>query len=144
MCLKLHNPLSPLLDPGWLEATLVRHFATLFDPGFDEVLADAYPRPPEFRVNGRAVPRERSGSEGETAWFTVRLPRKKKPAAVGYLRRVGEPLAEDERGLAISTLGKVIRRGWDWVGRPGARSRSGCPLRSPGAPGSGRSDWCSP
>jgi hypothetical protein len=25
-------------------------------------------------------------------------------------------LAEDERGLAVSTLGKVIRRGWDWIG----------------------------
>jgi hypothetical protein len=25
-------------------------------------------------------------------------------------------LPEEERGLAISTLGKVIRRGWDWVG----------------------------
>jgi hypothetical protein len=116
VCLKLRNPLAPLLDPGWLEASLVRHYATLFDPGFDELLADAYPRPVEFRVNGRVVPRVHGGSEGETAWLTVRLPRKKKPAAVGYVRRVGEPLPEDERGLAVSTLGKVIRRGWDWLG----------------------------
>ena len=116
VCLKLRNPLSPLLDPGWLEATLVRHYATLFDRAFDELLAEAYPRPPEFRVNGRVVPRVHGGSEGETAWLSVRLPRKKKPAAAGYMRRVGEPLPEDERGLAISTLGKVIRRGWDWLG----------------------------
>src|SRR5580765_6318085 len=26
------------------------------------------------------------------------------------------PLPEDRRGLAISTLGKVIKRGWDWLG----------------------------
>ena len=26
------------------------------------------------------------------------------------------PLPEDQRGLAISTLGKVIKRGWDWLG----------------------------
>ena len=114
--LKLRNPLSPLLDAGWLEATLQRHFAPLFDPGFDGQLADVYPRPPEFRVNGRAVARERRGSDGDAAWLTVRLPRRRKPAAAGYLRRFAEPLGEDERGLAISTLGKVIRRGWDWLG----------------------------
>jgi hypothetical protein len=26
------------------------------------------------------------------------------------------PLPEDQRGVAISTLGKVIKRGWDWLG----------------------------
>ncbi len=26
------------------------------------------------------------------------------------------PLPEDLRGLAVSTLGKVIKRGWDWLG----------------------------
>lgn len=116
VCLKLRNPLSPLLDPGWIEATLVRQFAPLFDAGFDDLLAGAYPRPPEFRVNGRVLPRERRGRDGEAAWFAVRLPRKKKPAAVGYLQRATAPLPEDERGLAVSTLGKVIRRGWDWLG----------------------------
>ena len=116
VCLKLRNPLSPLLDAGWLGATLQRHFAPLFDPGFDDILADAYRRPPEFRVNGRALPRERRGRDDEAAWITVRLPRRKKPVAVGYLRRATSPLPEDERGLAVSTLGKVIRRGWDWLG----------------------------
>ena len=116
VCLRLRNPLSPLLDPGWLEAALQRHFTTLFDPGFDDLLAYAYPRPPEFRVNGRVLPRERRGRDGEAAWLTVRLPRKKKPVAVGYVRRAALPLPEDERGFAISTLGKVIRRGWDWLG----------------------------
>src|SRR5688572_24238310 len=116
VCLKLRNALSPLLDPGWLEATLQRHFATLFDPGFDELLADTYPRALEFRVNGHLLPRERRGRDERAAWITVRLPRRKKPVAVGYVRRASAPLPEDERGLAVSTLGKVIRRGWDWLG----------------------------
>lgn len=30
--------------------------------------------------------------------------------------RQEEPLPESERGIAISTLGKVILRGWDWLG----------------------------
>ena len=133
VCLKLRNPLSPLLDPGWLESTLVRQYATLFDPGFDELLADAYPGPPELRVNGRVLPRERRGLLGETAWLSVRLPRKKKPIAVGYLRRAGDPLPEDDRGLAISTLGKVIRRGWDWLGlAPADRAVMGGLVEAPG------------
>ena len=39
-----------------------------------------------------------------------------KPSASGYLIRADQPLPEDRQGLAISTYGKVIRRGWDWIG----------------------------
>jgi hypothetical protein len=46
----------------------------------------------------------------------VRLPRKRRPAASGFLARSAVPLPEDRQGLAVSTLGKVIRRGWDWIG----------------------------
>jgi histidine kinase/DNA gyrase B/HSP90-like ATPase len=116
VCLKLRNLLSPLLDAGWIEAALRRHFAPLLDPGFDDVLSARYPHRPEFRVDGRPLPRERLGLGDEAAWITVRLRRQRRPAAAGYLRRAAEPLAEDERGLAVSTLGKVIRRGWDWLG----------------------------
>jgi hypothetical protein len=35
---------------------------------------------------------------------------------LGYLSRHATPLPEDQRGVAISTLGKVIKRGWDWLG----------------------------
>jgi hypothetical protein len=133
VCLKLRNALSPLLDAGWLEATLQRHFATLFDPGFDELLAEAYPRPPGFRVNGHPLARVRRGREGEAAWLTVRLPRRKKLAAVGYLQRAAAPLPENERGLAVSTLGKVIRRGWDWLGlAPADPERIGGLVEAPG------------
>src|SRR4029450_5127774 len=33
--LRLQNPLSPLLDPGYVEAVLRRHFQPLLGPGFD-------------------------------------------------------------------------------------------------------------
>jgi len=133
VCLKLRNVLSPLLDAAWLEASLKRHFAALLDPGFDEVLSAHYPRPLEFRVDGRAVPRLRPGIADEAAWITVRLARQRRPAAVGYLRRAPEPLAEDERGLAVSTLGKVIRRGWDWLGlAPAAPDFVGGLVEAPG------------
>jgi hypothetical protein len=67
-------------------------------------------------VDGRPLPRERLGHGDEAAWITVRLRRQRRPAAAGTPRRAAEPLPEDERGLAVSTLGKVIRRGWDWLG----------------------------
>jgi hypothetical protein len=61
---------------------------------------------------------------GETARLEVRLARKRKPSAVGYLVRETLPLPEDRRGVAISTLGKAIKRGWDWLGvTPEARDR---------------------
>ncbi|HUG39164.1 MAG TPA: ATP-binding protein [Longimicrobiales bacterium] len=41
--LALTNPLSPLLDPGWLAATLIRGFAPLFDPTFDDALGPPIP-----------------------------------------------------------------------------------------------------
>jgi hypothetical protein len=113
--LHLRNPLSPLLDPGYVERSLRLHFEPLFDPAFDEILAERYPGGVRFFVNGRPLERERE-RPGERAPLVVRLPRKRKPAAVGYLERTAAPLPEDLQGLAVSTLGKVIRRGWDWLG----------------------------
>jgi hypothetical protein len=118
------NRLSPLLDPGFVEAALRRHFAPLFDPAFDEILAAAYPRGVRFRVNGRTL--DRVQQTAERAEIAARLPRKRRPSAFGYLLRTGAPLPEDERGLAVSTLGKVIKRGWDWLGvSPAAPDRVG-------------------
>jgi Histidine kinase-, DNA gyrase B-, and HSP90-like ATPase len=112
--LRLGNPLSPLLDGAFVEATLRRHFRALLDPGFDAVLAAWYPQGVEFVVSGRPVERERG--EGDRAAIAVRVGRRRKPSAVGYLSRNGGADPDDERGVAVSTLGKVIKRGWDWLG----------------------------
>ena len=114
--LKLRNPLSPLLDAGYVESRLRLHYEPLFDASFDDILSERYPSGVGFWVNGRSVPRRRAGESGERAALVVRLPRKRKPAAFGFLTRVSSPLPEDLQGLAVSTLGKVIRRGWDWIG----------------------------
>ena len=113
--LKLRNPLSPLLDPGFLEETLRRHFQPLLDPAFDEFLAAHYPKGIAVDVNGNRLASQRSNAPLQ-APLEIRLMRKRKPSALGYLIRQDHALAEDRRGLAISTYGKVIRRGWDWLG----------------------------
>lgn len=112
--LVLANPLSALLDAGFIEGAIRRHFHALLDPAFDAILGDNYPRGVRFAVNGRVL--ERAGPTGERVSVAVRLPRRRKPSALGYLVRVSQDLAEDQVGVAISTLGKVIKRGWDWLG----------------------------
>ena len=113
--LKLHNALSPLLDEGYLEGVLHRQYQPLLEPEFDEVLAAHYPKGFRFEVNGRVL--ERHPAPGtEVSKLAVCLARKRKPAAIGYLTRSESPFPEDQRGMAISTFGKVIKRGWDWLG----------------------------
>ena len=129
--LRVRNPLSPLLDAGFLESVLRRHFAPLFDPAFDEILAPHYPIGVRFLVNDARL--ERRAASGERLPLAVRLGRRRKPSAVGYLARFPEALPEDDRGLAVSTLGKVIKRGWDWLGStPSDPARIGGLIEVPG------------
>jgi len=122
--LRLRNPLSPLLDAGFVEAVLRRHYQPLFAPFFAPVLVPWYPRGVTVEVNGRALEPEEVALE--TAPLEIRAARKRKPSALGYLMRAPEPLPEERRGLAISTLGKVIKHGWDWLGvTPAAPERIG-------------------
>jgi hypothetical protein len=123
--LKLHNALSPLLDPGFLEASIRRHFQPLLDPTLDEFLAGHYPKGVTIHVNGRRLDKQRWTAPLH-GLLEIRLSRKRKPSAFGYLIREEVPLPEEQRGLAISTYGKVIRRGWDWLGlTPSAPERVG-------------------
>ncbi|NJD18679.1 MAG: hypothetical protein FIA95_05270 [Gemmatimonadetes bacterium] len=111
--LHLSNPLSPLLEPGRVEEILLRHFEPLLDPGLDAVLAAHYPEGISFEVNGRSLPRSAPGP-GRVP-VAIRLGRHRKPTGIGYLVRDPD-LAAEETGIAVSTLGKVIKRGWDWLG----------------------------
>jgi len=113
--LTVQNALSPLLDPGFLEATLRRHFQPLLDPHFDDFFAGHYPHGVAIKINQRELAKQ-SWSAPLSAPLEIRLMRRRKPSALGYLIRDDLDLAEERRGLAISTYGKVIRRGWDWLG----------------------------
>lgn len=113
--LRPNNALSPLLDAGFVETTLRRYFQPLLDTSFDEILRTHYPRGVRLVVNGRPLDREGARAP-ELVPIIVRLARKRKPAVAGYLIRDRIPLPEERRGVAISTFGKVIRRGWEWLG----------------------------
>ncbi len=135
VCLRLHNALSPLLDCRFVEAALRRHFAPLLEPAFAPVLAAHYPRGVRLVVNEHVLEPLQCATV-ERATLEVRMLRKRKPSALGYLRRDPSPLADDDRGLAISTLGKVIKRGWDWLGvTPGTPERVGGLIEAPALAG---------
>ena len=121
--LVLSNPLSPLVDAGFLEETIRRHFEPLLDAVFEPLLRRHYTRSVAITIEGRQVsPAPRSTAD--VVPVAVRLARKRLPSATGYLARSDAPLPEDRAGIAISTFGKVIKRGWDWLGlSPAAADR---------------------
>jgi hypothetical protein len=113
--LKLQNALSPLLDAAFIATALQRHYQPLFDPTFGALLVSHYPRGVAVEVNGRAL----EGLDPEPSQrvsVEVRLVRKRKPSAVGHLFRSPSALPDGWSGIGISTLGKVIKQGWDWLG----------------------------
>ncbi|MBI4194184.1 MAG: ATP-binding protein [Betaproteobacteria bacterium] len=129
--LALSDPLSPLVDRGFVEAAIRRHYQPLLDPAFDGVLSALYPRGVAFEVNG-AVMQKLACEVPEIGPLAIYPRRKRKPSAAGYLVRDSVPLPEDQRGLAISTYGKVIKRGWDWLGiTPNAPERIGGVIEVP-------------
>ncbi len=130
--LKLHNILSPLLDQGFLGAAISRHFQPLLDPTFSTILNAHYPHGVIFEINGVDLPPQRFEAPVH-APLEIRLARKRKPSAVGYLVRTENPLPDDLQGLAISTYGKVIKSGWDWLGiTPQAREHISGLIEVPG------------
>jgi hypothetical protein len=115
--LQLATALSPLLDVSYVEAALRRHFEPLFDSALDEVLAEHYPLGVELSINSRVLARMDTRSQGpDAAPIAIRIGRRRKPSAFGYLIRDSAPIPDELRGVAISTFGKVIKRGWDWLG----------------------------
>jgi hypothetical protein len=115
--LHLTTALSPLLDAAYVEAALRRHFEPLFDAALDPALVSHYPLGVTFAINGRELPRVKPRSLiDDVARISIRIARHRKPSAFGYVVREDAPIPEELRGVAISTYGKVIKRGWDWLG----------------------------
>jgi hypothetical protein len=113
--LHLSNPLSPLLDVGYLEEAMRTHFAPLLEPEFDDLLRRHYPKGVVIDVDGQPLTPGRPAIRDRVT-IPIRMGRKRLPSAIAIVQRHDHPLPEDQQGIAISTFGKVIRRGWDWLG----------------------------
>jgi hypothetical protein len=110
----LTNQLSLLLDAGYIEEVVRKHFEPLLEPVFNDILRRKYRAGVTFEVNGRII--EASvRAVAERVPVMIRIGRARAASAVGFLER-HPSLPPDRQGIGISTHGKVIKRGWEWLG----------------------------
>lgn len=122
---------SHLLKPEFIEQTIMKHFYPLLSPSFyRNILKYFYKKPVYFSVNERRVDAPLSGKEELQNWFRVRLGKSRQSLGVGFLAKTeSQPGWLDNLlgrsrssaidllpGLWISTFGKVIKGGWEWLG----------------------------
>jgi hypothetical protein len=104
-----------LLSDRSVADTIRTSFHPLLDPEFAKVLSHIYPEGVSITVNGEAVAPPQIPRKA-TQYFLVRRGKRGKLLGIGFLIRASRQLPESQRGLAISTFGKVIKRGWEWLG----------------------------
>ena len=116
--LLLTNPLSPLLDAGYLEAAIRRHFEPLLDRAFDDLLRRHYAQGVAFEVDNHVLTHIPTPVR-ERVTIPIRVGRKRLPSAIATLNRrdaLSSGGVDDREGIAVSTFGKIIKSGWDWLG----------------------------
>ena len=106
---------SVLLSADSVGRIIQKYFYPLLDHEFAKVLCHIYPGGVVITVNGERVTVPQITAKA-AQYFVVRRGRHKKPMGIGFLVKSSRRLPEDRRGLAISTFGKVIKRGWEWLG----------------------------
>ena len=97
-------------------AVIRRHFEPLLESGFHEILAARYRRGRSLRAERRRSCVPRRGARRRRRRSPFAWPVGASPPPSATCTRDGAPLPEERRGIAVSTFGKVIRRGWDWLG----------------------------
>lgn len=104
-----------LLSDACIREVIQKHFYPLLDGEFAVVLDFLYPRGIAIRVNGEPVVLPEMTRE-DSRYFPVRAGQRRRLLGMGFLLKAADDLPEDLCGLAISTYGKVIKRGWEWLG----------------------------
>jgi hypothetical protein len=119
-----------LLKPEFVEEAIVHHFYPLLSEKFyNQFLKYFYKVPVDFIVNGRSILLPEAGQEEYQHWFQVTVGKISSRAGIGFLVKTGERIGWLQKmlgteaatsslssGLWISTFGKVIKGGWEWVG----------------------------
>ena len=120
---------SHLLREQFVKDALIKHFYPLLhDFLTEEILRFVYRKGVELTVNGELLSLPEAEQRIDRS-FRVFLGKSRRPIGAGFLtKRVLEQgflarlagRAPDERriasGLSVSTYGKVIKTGWEWVG----------------------------
>jgi hypothetical protein len=107
--------------PGALEETILTEIvANALDSGASRIRFVTDPVGASFTAvdDGSGMRRRELARYHDVAASTKArgVGRQRKPSAVGWLVRESAPLPEERRGVAVSTFGKVIKQGWEWLG----------------------------
>ncbi len=106
---------SPLLDDDWLKRTIRTHFSPLVEPSFSQyfLINSVYPTGVKFEVNGIQLKPEQVVTDATTevsAYRDIYAPRGNKIIGRAFFAIMNNASTESGMGVAISTMGKVIRR----------------------------------
>jgi hypothetical protein len=107
--------ICPLSDAGYVTTVLQTHFQPLLEEPFHSLMQVLYPNGVLLWVNGRPVAPVKLKGVRERCLFNARGTGGK-VLGVGFIGRSGRDLPEGQQGLGIATYGKVIKRGWEWLG----------------------------
>jgi len=113
ICLK--DKSSSLLSSKFIEKVIQERYRPLLDDNFYKIFRSIYPEGIEFKVNRKKLRLRKFSPVLPPHRFFVFLGRKRKAVGIGYVLKSSRKLSEEERGIGISTYGKVIKRGWDWL-----------------------------
>lgn len=109
---------SPLLSENFVLNTIKKHFYPLLHPNFlNSILNQLYKKGVAFFINGKKVELENFEPDSSFSAFRVFLGKKVKSlAGFGYLVKSEKDVSPEFSGVGVSTYGKVIKWGWDWLG----------------------------
>lgn len=124
----LNNHARQLLDETFLIKTVQRHYYPLVarHETIGKILKLVYKKPIGLFVNGQEI--LVAPVDGDTRSFFVYLGKSRKAIGAGFIERANfdenfwsrlfghESARPTDSGLRVSTYGKVIRGGWEWLG----------------------------
>ncbi len=105
-----------LLNPEFIGNTIKTHFYTILESSFQKILKNFYGIDFNFYVNEQKIELTNLENFDKSEAFKIHIGKREKPAGIGFLRKYSNELPEEKRGIAVSTCGKVIKQGWDWLG----------------------------
>lgn len=107
---------NPLLSSNFVANVIKTQYLPLFYPEFLKgILKPIYKKGVEFFVQDKKIFLENSFI-GNSFPFKITLGKMKRLVGFGYLIKAEKELSSDLLGISVSTYGKVIKRGWEWIG----------------------------
>lgn len=109
---------SPLLSSQFISKTIKKHFYPLLHSQFiNSILKNIYKKGVNFFINREEIKLKDFDFFEIPRTFRVTLGKRwKELAGFGYLVKTRQSFPIELSGIGISTYGKVIKQGWDWIG----------------------------